>query len=207
MKIGNKQNVKFTSKEGLTIFSRLFSGAPSGTARARILPGDGRLQWARGVQLSLLRVLPGLDGLGEGIPDHYKVMVENSTRPPTHKLNVAPSCASDKEQVQFVFGLTDSGLGDLAGSNPAKDVADLHCGPLSLYLRDPNITHIDVFSLGVGGAELLVLKTVDFSKVRIPVVMVESFGRGYQAIYPKRKAFRELVVSSGYRLDAGLGGA
>jgi len=206
MKIGNNQNVKSTNEEDLKIFDRFFSGASGGTARTQgfFLEMGAFNGLAESNSLFFERCLGWTGLLVEGNPNQYRVMVENNTRPSAHKLNVAPSCASDDEEVQFVLGQTESGLVDMVGSNPAKEIANVHCGPLSLYLRDLGIAQVDFFSLDVEGAELLVLKTVDFSKVRIPVVMVESWNRDCKEDCPKREAVRELMLSNGYTLDTGL---
>jgi hypothetical protein len=48
------------------------------------------------------------------------------------------------------------------------------CRSMSSIFREANVTMIDFFSLDVEGAEYNVLKSIDFTRVRINVLMVES---------------------------------
>ena len=48
-------------------------------------------------------------------------------------------------------------------------------------LDEQNVKWIDFFSLDVEGAELLVLQTIDFTKVNIGVLLIENF-RGDRSI-------------------------
>jgi hypothetical protein len=73
----------------------------------------------------------------------------------------------------------------------------LPCLPLSEILRIFNIDRIDFFSLDVEGAELEVLKTLDFSKVHINVITIEADGRNSQ----KDEDVRKLVVAHGFEQD------
>ena len=53
-------------------------------------------------------------------------------------------------------------------------ITPVPCRPLSLILGDVGRTHFDFFSLDVEGAELEVLKSVDFGKVTFDVMCVEA---------------------------------
>lgn len=48
------------------------------------------------------------------------------------------------------------------------------CKPLSTIFKDHNLTRIHFFSLDVEGAELVVLKTIDWNAIQIDVLMVET---------------------------------
>ena len=63
-----------------------------------------------------------------------------------------------------------------AVANSTRDVGKftVHCGPLSYYLEQLRIQHIDFWSLDVEGWELNVLRSVDFDTVQIDVIMAES---------------------------------
>lgn len=58
------------------------------------------------------------------------------------------------------------------------------CIPLGTLLSKFSIQHVDLFSLDVEGAELSVLKTIDFSKFSASVLMLEVEGRGLQTAPP-----------------------
>lgn len=49
----------------------------------------------------------------------------------------------------------------------------VQCYPLSDLLAALGVKHVDYFSLDVQGAELPILKTVDFTAVRIDVIIME----------------------------------
>ena len=73
----------------------------------------------------------------------------------------------------------------------------LPCLPLGEILSMFGIARIDFFSLDVEGAELEVLKTLDFSRVHINVIAIEADGRNSQ----KDEAVRKLVLAHGFELD------
>lgn len=73
----------------------------------------------------------------------------------------------------------------------------LPCLPLGELLSMFSIERIDFFSLDVEGAELEVLKTLDFSKVHINVIAIEADGRNSE----KDEAVRKLVLAHGFELD------
>ena len=73
----------------------------------------------------------------------------------------------------------------------------LPCLPLGEILSMFGIERIDFFSLDVEGAELEVLRTLDFSKVHINVIAIEADGRNSQ----KDEAVRKLVLAHGFELD------
>ena len=54
-------------------------------------------------------------------------------------------------------------------------VKQIHCLPLQQILDHINVTHINFFVLDVEGAELDVLKSINFDKVMFDVVVIETF--------------------------------
>ncbi|KAL7528828.1 hypothetical protein ACHAXR_002659 [Thalassiosira sp. AJA248-18] len=118
----------------------------------------------------LFNVCLGWDGLlVEPIPRSYKRMVR--LRPDAHHLNLAPSCNSSSIAKFHDHWFTN------AVANEDGATLEVHCGPLSHYLDQLGVTHIDFWSLDVEGSELAVLMTVDFSKVQINVIIAESKNR------------------------------
>ena len=74
------------------------------------------------------------------------------------------------------------------------------CLPLHALLHMFGIARVDLFSLDVEGAELEVLKTVDFSAVRINVIVVEQDGGNTK----KEEAVRQLLLANDFRVDSSL---
>jgi FkbM family methyltransferase len=75
-------------------------------------------------------------------------------------------------------------------------VKAITCRPLTTILEELKITHIDFWTLDVEGAEYEVLKTLDFDKVRVDVIMVELEG----ANPAKDDNVRKLLAEKGYRI-------
>lgn len=145
----------------------------------------------------------------EANPVSYKKLVDNGQRPSAHKLNVAPSCMDDHSTIRF-NAIADSSaaeydtLSDEEKKRAESHVVDVHCGPMSTYLRELGIKKIDFWSLDVEGAEFEVLKTFDFDSTKVGVLMVESLNRQCGADCPKREAVRELLKSKGATLIKNL---
>lgn len=122
----------------------------------------------------------GWEGLlVEGQPRNYHGVLRD--RPLAHKMSFAPSCDAEYEKVnktiQFSnYPMTNSGLKGHAKTYDAKPMIDVACGPFSPVLEDIFThagNHINLFSLDVEGSEKLVLDTIDFSKVKVDVFMIE----------------------------------
>lgn len=79
--------------------------------------------------------------LVEPHPWNYERM--EKLRPKANHLNVAPSCNSTSDRVSFpLHTFTNAMIVDRE-----KKVHQIHCGPLSYYLEQIGITHIDFWSL------------------------------------------------------------
>ena len=63
---------------------------------------------------------------------------------------------------------------DLSTRGEAEGGVEVPCRPLSAMLEEYGVTRINFFSLDVEGAELKVLETFNFDKVKIDVLMVEA---------------------------------
>jgi hypothetical protein len=61
-----------------------------------------------------------------------------------------------------------------SATTAADEGVDVPCRPLSDMLEEYGVKRINFFSLDVEGAELKVLETFDFGKVKIDVLMVEA---------------------------------
>ena len=85
-------------------------------------------------------------------------------RPGKYQLRRGPftGVVDTKHQVHLPF----------IGNNSAHDV-EVDCFPLNSVMAAVDVSHIDYFSLDVEGLELLVLGTVDWTRLRIDVLTVE----------------------------------
>ena len=73
-----------------------------------------------------------------------------------------------------------------------------NCFPLNVMLDAIGANRVDMFSLDVEGAELAVLKSIDWNRVTIRVLMIEHNGQ------PKQ--IDEFLVSKGYQLVNAIDG-
>ncbi|KAL7464458.1 hypothetical protein ACHAXS_004791 [Conticribra weissflogii] len=115
---------------------------------------------------------PGL--LIEAQPQSYEKVIKN--RPNAIKMSFSPTCENDNETAAFYnYPLSNNGMEGLAQSYIGKTTIQVPCGPLTPVLLDIFGTdgYISFLSLDVEGAELMVLKTLDFGKLNIDVMMVE----------------------------------
>ena len=68
------------------------------------------------------------------------------------------------------------------------------CRPMASMLEMAGLTRVRLFSLDVEGAELHVLRTIDFSRIEVGVFVVELDGHDKE----KDKAVRQLLAAQGY---------
>jgi FkbM family methyltransferase len=80
--------------------------------------------------------------------------------------------------------------------NTDPRVKAIKCRPLTTILEELKISHIDFWTLDVEGAEYEVLKTLDFDKVRVDVIMIEMEG----ANPTKDENVRKHLAEKGYRI-------
>ena len=74
------------------------------------------------------------------------------------------------------------------------------CIPIRQILRTFGVTHIDLFSLDVEGAELEVLQTMDFTALHVNVLVIEQDGGNPG----KDEAVRQLLAANGFIIDNSL---
>ena len=145
----------------------------------------------------------------EGNPRKYQELVTN--RPGAHRMSFAPSCDAtihDNQTVAFHdFPWTNAGMEGHALGYKGDRTVDVPCGKLGPVLQDifPNKEPISFFSLDVEGAEVLVLNTIDFSKVMIEVMMIEiknAFCKDNSC--ETRQQIRAKMKQEGYQRYEGL---
>lgn len=115
----------------------------------------------------------GWDGLLiEAQSQSYEKVIEN--RPNAVKLSYSPTCKEEDQVASFYdYPLSNNGIEDVALSYKGKSAIKVPCGPLTSVLLDVFGGAVSFLSLDVEGAESMVLDTVDFTKLRIDIVMVE----------------------------------
>jgi hypothetical protein len=101
--------------------------------------------------------------------------------------------AAEEGKQSFISGVA-TGESSIVNSDKKTShrgkVIEVNCGPLGPLLEKHNIHHIDFMSLDIEGFEYQALKTVDFSKVKIDILIVESATEG--------TATYDLIIKNGY---------
>jgi len=118
----------------------------------------------------------GWDGLLiESDPKMFDTL--NINRPNAHQMNFAPLCLEAGEKIQLTPAASTSRF--VRHAMKSYDKANMNvnvpCGPLGPVLEDvfaDHGMHINFFALDMEGSEDVVLKTIDFKKVQIDVMMV-----------------------------------
>lgn len=82
----------------------------------------------------------------------------------------------------------------LMDEKATEDLPEVLCLPLDAVLNPLGIWHVNFFVLDVEGAELAVLKAIDFSRLSFDVLCVEADGMSPE----KDAAVVDLLVSKGY---------
>jgi FkbM family methyltransferase len=94
---------------------------------------------------------------------------------------------------KFVSNLA-SGMSSVVAGNKKNstrgEIIEVNCGPLGPLLERHNIHHVDFMSLDIEGFEFQAMSTVDFSKVRIDIMIVEGANKG--------TPIHELLVKNGF---------
>jgi hypothetical protein len=81
----------------------------------------------------------------------------------------------------------------------AKDaVIETPCLNMTAKFAELGIVHIDFFSLDVEGSELTVVESIDWSQVKIDVILIENEslkeGRGVEGLMNKDQKIEEILV-------------
>lgn len=181
------------------------------TSNSNNVPGTyveiGAFDGMRESNSRFFEVCLGWQGLlVEGQPRNYRGVLQN--RPFAHKMSFAPSCDAEYEKVNktVLFAShnhprTNSGLKGYAKAYDSNPHVDVPCGPFTPVLEDIfafSNKRINFFSLDVEGSEDLVLKTIDFSKVIIDVIMIEIWNAFCTEKCEVREQVRQRMSSEGY---------
>lgn len=106
----------------------------------------------------------------EAQPDNVKMLMKN--RPCAR--NFAEGVCADAGTMRMSLG--QGSAYDLSVSDKQDNATYFvePCRPLSAMLDEANVKHINFISLDVVGAELKVLETIDFGKVDIDILRLET---------------------------------
>ena len=141
-------------------------------------------------------------------PELFKKLMESNRK--AFQLNACIGPTNEPKQLRFKPVGYLGGLSDLIDSHKAevnKDMEGKHeiiveCFSLHHIMRAMDRDHIDYFSLDVEGAELDILQTIPWEKLRIDMLTVE-----YNGSKIKLEKMRALMESTGlYRFDRELNG-
>lgn len=143
----------------------------------------------------------GWDGmLVEPNPRMKEQLIQS--RPRAHKLFFAPSCQFSNDTMSFIASDFTDARQTRSGENVTsnKRHTKVACGPFSPVLETLMDGHVNFVSLDVEGAEAMIIKTIDWTKVRFDVMIVESFNQFCQKECEHRREVRELMIQAGYLL-------
>jgi FkbM family methyltransferase len=173
--------------EDAVIFNRFFSGS---SPMAHLGRGNGNGKQVEGIFLEmgaldgvifsnsrLYEYCAGWDGiLIEAQPDNVRHLYENR---PCAVIVPEGVCAANPngEPSTIRMSIGEGTAFDLStreSSSDSDESVEVPCRPLSTILEENGVERINFFSLDVEGAELKVLETFDFKKVKIDVLMVEA---------------------------------
>ncbi|KAI2502574.1 methyltransferase [Fragilaria crotonensis] len=172
--------------EDAVMFNRFFSGS---SPLAHLGQGNGNGKQVDGIYLEmgaldgvtfsnsrLYEYCAGWDGiLIEAQPENVKHLYENR---PCAIIIPEGVCGASKDGSPSTIRMSlDEGTAFDLSTRESSDIVpgvDVPCRPLSTMLEEYGVNRINFFSLDVEGAELKVLETFDFKKVKIDVLMVEG---------------------------------
>ena len=140
----------------------------------------------------------------EGNPLKFPLLLQN--RPHAHRLNFAPGCSENTTNETIPFHAVEWPNGGLAGFANAypegHNIVQVPCGSLTPVLQELAPNGVDFFSLDVEGSEPLIVGDIDFNKVHIDVLMVESWNNFCPAEPNEcetRSKTRTILQKAGYR--------
>ena len=158
----------------------------------------------------MLHTCHGWSGvLVEADPDLALQLKRNAARlRPSAFAYAGAVCSPPKETVTFLkagntkFKVTGAVLDTMATSyerqwhrswqNKSDATIVVKCAPMSNYLSHAGVSHVDLFSLDVEGAELEVLETLDFAATRVETFVIELDGHNREKDWKVRRLMRNL---------------
>jgi len=147
--------------------------------------------------------------LVEGNPRKYDELVIN--RPHAHRFNYVPSCTEEEEVAEKTIlfdraihtnaGLADGSVETSYTHDNVTGTSEVPCGGLTKVLLDifPN-GHVSFFSLDVEGSEPSIVRELDFDRVYIEIMMIETFNNFCPKVAKceSRDEYRKIMREAGY---------
>lgn len=124
-------------------------------------------------------------------------------RPHPHKLFFAASCPIEdlNETIRFVQASSNAHVARSDKAKKDRRSVDVGCGPLSPVIETLLLnSHINFFSLDVEGAEAQVLRTINWTRVKVDVMIAESINNHCQQVCEHRSEVRQIMKEAGYLL-------
>lgn len=142
----------------------------------------------------------------EANPKKFEVLKIN--RPQAHLVSFAASCSVEEAMANKTITFYDIDKKKAAQANTntglvGQPTIEVPCGSMTPLLLDLLDGHVHFLSLDVENAEPMVLATIDFSKVFIEVLLVESWNTFCQKKCESRDEARSIMSANGYHLFTG----
>ncbi|XP_065351621.1 protein Star-like [Cloeon dipterum] len=112
---------------------------------------------------------------------------------------VAPTCMSTSNKsmmVSFMESEMQSAIVSKDTQVGNNAVVQTLCIPFHTFMKVLGIKKVDLFNLDVEGAELEILKTIDFNRVKIDAMMIEHFNNKE----PVQKEILSIMEKNGFKL-------
>ena len=152
----------------------------------------------------------------EANPDYHRDLLDKNRR-----AYVLQACLSTERRPATVHMQPAGALGGISdkmhqshltfiGKTKKSEVA-VNCFPLNAVMAALDVSHVDYLSLDVEGPELEILRTIDWTRLRIDVITVEyriyggpKIGIDKPASLNKLKDLRQLFHDTGVYREVGL---
>uniref|UniRef100_A0A7S4VGY4 Methyltransferase FkbM domain-containing protein n=1 Tax=Ditylum brightwellii TaxID=49249 RepID=A0A7S4VGY4_9STRA len=189
--------VRSQFEEDKTLYNTLFQGVVNQTF-VELGAFDG-MHWSNS---RFFEECLGWNGmLIEASPAVFPRLLTN--RPHTHRLSFAPICNEANRTILFANDAKPKSAADGVIGKDSKDMVEVSCGPLGPVLEDVMGGHIALFSLDVENSEPMVLKTINWSKVKVDTWIVESIN-GRDNEESTNQETRDIFQSAGYTRYEGI---
>ena len=141
----------------------------------------------------------------EGCPDYAKQLEKNRPSPSVIKVAEAICDWSIYKDRAIPISVPCSPMSGAAGhgdkfmrnAHKGSEMISVPCSPISELITRTKIDHIDLMSVDVGGFELPLLKTMDFKRINVRVVLIEVDHNSPDEL----KAIRELMTAAGFETN------
>jgi FkbM family methyltransferase len=136
--------------------------------------------------------------LVEPDPEFFQNIVKKRSR--SYAVNSCLSVKNETDRVSFVMEKFLGKIAERTDKESKKKFTIIQCFPLFSLLEAIGVKSIDYFSLDIEGAELDVLKTIPWNKVKIKVLDIEY--RAYPE--PRSKSVEKLEKIRAYMRDLNI---